>query len=372
MEIHQLIDTAAPGDAIMNDALALRAQLRQVTPSLIICDRSAHPGLEPEIVPTAAFARSRRTSGTRSVDDVLIVHASIGNESLHQFVMSRPERLLIRYHNITPSSYFRAQNPFFADLLDLGREHLAELVERSIGAVAASAFNAAELVDLGMPADRVRVVPPLFPYDGFAAGARQGPRSWATPYDGTAGGCGPRILFVGQALPHKRADLLVEAYHVLLTHLDPRARLRVIGPVRNEGYATAVYQLADDLRVPIDFAGSVSQPVLEQAYREAHVLVTMSEHEGFCVPIVEAMAAGLPVVARRFGAVPETLGAGDEAGGLLLDPDDDAFVIAEAINTVCSDEDLRESLAARGRLRAERFAPAQASQRFLAALTELL
>jgi glycosyltransferase involved in cell wall biosynthesis len=176
------------------------------------------------------------------------------------------------------------------------------------------------------------------------------------------------VLFVGQLLPHKRPDLLVAVHHVLVTHFDPRTQLRVIGPSRLERYAPAVRRMAEDLRLAIDFAGAVAQDVLERSYRDAHVMLTLSEHEGFCVPVVEAMATGLPVVARRFAALPETLG--DAA--LLLDPDDDALVIAEAVAAVWRDAALRTTLARRGLERAHQFAPARSAQRLLAVLHEVL
>ena len=366
MRIDQLVDTAAPGDAIMNDALALRAQLRQLGPSDIVCNRSAHPGLEPEIISTDSYARRQRQGG--GPDDVLMVHSSIGNAPLHYFLMGRSERLLIRYHNITPAHYFENQDPGFGELLDLGREQLAEIVERAIGAIADSRYNAMELEELGLAPDRIHVVAPLFPYDGFAAAfCPPSRRDWPEPYDGRRS-AGPIILSVGQALPHKRPDLLLMAFHILRTHLDPRARLRIVGPVRNTGYAGAVKAMAEELRLPVEFTGSVSQPELERSFRAAHVLAITSEHEGFCVPAVEAMAVGLPVVGRAFGALPETVAG----AGLIVDSGDDAEVIAEAIHSVTSDLDLAESLAQRGRVRAAELAPAVSARSFLEALDRLL
>ena len=126
--------------------------------------------------------------------------------------------------------------------------------------------------------------------------------------------------------------------------------------------------MADDLRLPVEFTGAVSQPILEQNFAEAHVLAMMSEHEGFCVPAVEAMAAGLPVVGRAFAALPDTLAG----AGLLVGPDDDALVLAEALHTVTSDVGRAEAMAQRGRIRAAELAPAVTSQAFLVALDRLI
>lgn len=366
LEIHQVIDTAAPGDAIMNDALAIRAQLRQACRSDIVCDRIGHPGLTGEVIPTSLFSAARRHRG--AADDVLIVHASIGNEHLHGWIQTRPERLVIRYHNITPAAFFRSTNAGFADLLDAGRHQLAALVSRAEAAIADSAFNADELAALGMDRLHVHVVPPFFPFDGYAARARPPEQKrWPTPFfspDGTHDGYGPDIVFVGQLLPHKRPDLLLAAFHVLFTHLDPRARLTILGPARQGGYASAVFRMADELRLPIDFAGAVDQATLEARVADAHVMVTTSEHEGFCVPVVEAMAAGSPVVARRFAALPETIGS----AGLVLEASDDALVLAEAIVAAATAAPIRDPLVRAGFLRAAELSPARSAQRFWTAL----
>jgi glycosyltransferase involved in cell wall biosynthesis len=113
--------------------------------------------------------------------------------------------------------------------------------------------------------------------------------------------------------------------------------------------------------------GWVSDEQLAALYRRADLFVTCSEHEGFCVPLLEAMAWDVPVVARRFAAVPETLGD----AGVLVDPDDGPLVLAEAMHDALTDDALRRTLVDRGRARIEAYRPDRARNAFLAALAEV-
>lgn len=367
MEIHQVIDTATPGDAIFNDALAIRAQLRQFTPSEIVCDRIIHEGLLSECVSTKDYERAQRARRVDASEDVLIVHASIGNEDLHHWVMARPERVIVRYHNITPAKFFREINPMFAEFLDLGREQLGDLSSKAMCAIAASEYNASELPSYGYggPSCPIFVMPPFFPHGEFEGVVRRPPPV----------GHAPIILFVGQFLPHKRPDLLIEAFHVLASYMEPRSHLVIVGQMRAEGYAKAVRAMASDLVLPnTHFAGVVSQPQLVEYFATASAVVMTSEHEGFCVPMVEAMSAGVPVVARRFGAVAETAGEATPEGSavLLVEPEDDALVIAEAMWAVATDAALNATLVAKGKARADHFHPVRTAERFMHILGRVL
>jgi len=180
---------------------------------------------------------------------------------------------------------------------------------------------------------------------------------------------GPLVLFVGQLLPHKRPDLLLHAYHILTTYLMPEAHLVLLGPARLERYQRALQTLATELnlhraRIP----GWVTREQLAAYYRRAAVFVTMSEHEGVCVPLLEAMSFGVPVVARAYGAIPETMGD----AGLLLPAGDDPFLVAEAIAEVLRSDGLRTELVRRGRERLGCFDVEIARATFLRHLVELV
>ncbi|HVM05961.1 MAG TPA: glycosyltransferase [Acidimicrobiales bacterium] len=362
--VHQVVVSASAGDAVTNEALAMRSALRTLgaVGECEIFARYHEPALAGEVVPLDEYAR-RSPPTAAAGEDVLVVHASIGEPAVAEFLAGRPERIVVVYHNISPSESFRPYDPAFADLLDGGRRELAELRPRVAMALADSAFNAADLESMGY--HDVRVSPLVV---DAAALTR------IEPDPGTAHHLaevveGPVLLHVGQLLPHKRPDLLVQAYHVLTTYLEPEVRLVLVGPGRLPRYRAAVQHYVHELSLPGAWlAGPVSDAALAAFYRRADVFVTASGHEGFCVPVLEAMAFGVPVVARACGAIPET--AGDAA--LLLPPGDDPVLLAEALATLLDDADLRASLAARGRERLDDFDPARSAAVFLGHVAELV
>ena len=179
---------------------------------------------------------------------------------------------------------------------------------------------------------------------------------------------GPIVLYVGQLLPHKRPDLLLQAYHVLTTYLLPEAHLVLLGPGRNERYHRALVTLAAEMnlhraRIP----GWLTPEQLAAYYRRADVFATMSEHEGVCVPLLEAMSFDLPVVARAFGAIPETMGD----AGLLLPGEEDPIFVAEALAELLASPPLRSEYIRRGRRRLARFDMSAAHATFLGHLTSV-
>ena len=143
---------------------------------------------------------------------------------------------------------------------------------------------------------------------------------------------------------------------------DPAARLHLVGSPLGETYEPALRAFIDELGLAdvVTLAGSVSGAELEAYFRAADVFVMASDHEGFCVPLAEAMGHGVPIVAYGVTAVPETVGG----AGLVLD-DKSAVPFAAAVGRVLRDPTLREVLAAAGRARAAEFDLAASTRRFV-------
>ena len=174
------------------------------------------------------------------------------------------------------------------------------------------------------------------------------------------------MFFVGRVVPHKRPDDLIRSV-ALARAGGVDAHLRLVGEPLSDAFGASVASLASSL-LPgahtIERGLSVDE--LGDRYRSASVFLCMSEHEGFCVPIAEAFALRIPVVARGVAAIPETVGD----AGVLLAGDDDALVAAEALALVAGDPALAADLAARGLARAAEFAPAHAEAALRAALEQ--
>jgi glycosyltransferase involved in cell wall biosynthesis len=234
----------------------------------------------------------------------------------------------------------------------IARIQLAELAVNLSAAAGVSEFNAAELRAAG--AAQAEVIPVLF--DRGALG-EPGP-----PPQGP-----PTILFVGRLAPHKRQDRVIRAFAMYRRHRAPDARLVLVGNPVTPPYGMTLRTLADELAPgAVTIESGLSPEALWDRYRSAHAFLCLSEHEGFCVPLLEAFHFGVPVIARPAGGVPEV--AGDAA---LLTDDDDLAVIAELMHLALSDSELRAELIARGHRRLEEFAYERTAQRLRAAVSRL-
>jgi glycosyltransferase involved in cell wall biosynthesis len=353
--IHQVLAAASPGDAITTAALEYRDVLRQVGPSDVFA-RHIAPGAASEVKPLSEC-------GADGSSGLLVYHASIGEPAVSAFLLSRTEPIVLVYHNITPASYFTDLDPTFAELLVLGRLELEQLRPRVVMTIAASHFNAVELEAIGY--DDVRVIPPVVNPFRLAH---------TLPDAGTLSYLDrefhePFLLFVGQLLPHKRPDLLVKSMHVASTYLGVQARLLLVGQSRFAPYADAISAQVRELNLDqVHIVGQVSDARLAAMFRRATAFVTVSEHEGFCVPLLESLAFDLPVIARACAAVPETLGG----AGLLLPRAVSAELVAEAIDRIVRDDALRRDLVERGRRRLRELTEIDASVEMLRAIAEVV
>jgi glycosyltransferase involved in cell wall biosynthesis len=354
--IDQLVVAASGRDAITTAALNARDLLRRLGSSRLLA-RHVHPDLLGSIDPLHSLPPA--------YDDrnPLIVHASIGDDRVQHHALTRPGPVVLQYHNITPPRFFEGLDPAFARHLAEGRHQLIGLRGTAVAAFADSEYNASDLETLGY--DDVRVVPLILHPERLRE---------ITPDPAAANHLevvvtGPVILCVAQLLPHKRADLVLQAYNLLVTHHMPEAHLIIVGAQRNTGYSAQMRDFAQDLRMPRCWlAGEVEDEVLAAMYARADVLVVASEHEGFCVPLVEAMAFGMPIVARANAAVPETLGG----AGLLVDGDAGPELLAEALLAVLSDATLAADLGRRSAARLSAFDPLTAQASLLRNLSEVL
>jgi glycosyltransferase involved in cell wall biosynthesis len=356
LAIHQVLVSASRGDAVTGFALEIRALLRPLVGSEMFA-RHIDAGLAAEVYALNRYEREVPPG------DVLIYHASIGDPDVSAFLEHRRERLVVIYHNISPAESFAPYEPEFAARLEAGRQELVRLRDRADLTLAVSAFNAADLASIGF--GDVRITPLIIDPSSL--------RDVAADEDARrhldAHVHGPLALYVGQLLPHKRPELLVEALHAVATYLIPEAHLVLLGPKRLPEFAAAVQRQIVELGLgAVWITGAVTRAELRAYYERADLFVTASDHEGFCVPLIEAMNFDVPIVARGTSAIPETLGA----AGLILDPKDGPLVMGEAWATVVTDVHLRRRLVDAGRARLAAFDPDAARRQLLDQLAEVM
>ena len=256
-------------------------------------------------------------------------------------------RKVLRYHNVTPAKFYEEFNESHARHCRLGREQLAALLQTRCDLyLSDSAYNQGELIALGAEPGRCRVIPPCPDVERLKD---------TVPDTAVLDACGDgrtNVLFVGRVAPNKGHAALIEAFAVYHDHYDADSRLLLVG--REDpgllAYSTRLRELADRLGVrdAVVFTGDASDSELKAYYQTADVFAITSEHEGFCVPLVEAMALGVPVVAAASTAIPGTLGS---AG--FVWPEADPFVLAGSMDRIVRDAAVRERLCAWGRRRYE-------------------
>ncbi len=318
--VHQFHSGTAQGDAITQQMFELQAYLRRLGYVSEIFAEHVTEGLRDRIHPIAGYDGSST--------NLLLIHHSLGY-SIFDEVISRPDDVVAIYHNVTPEKYF--SDPIFQDAIRLGRQQLSLLALRAEVGVADSNFNRQEMLAVGFR--RVEVLPVRTNYSEFVPTSREnGHRStdW---------------LYVGRIVGNKCQHELVRAFAVYVNSFDDGdARLVLIGDTAQADYVAVVREEARRLGVSdrVVLLGKVSDQQLRSAFLGAGVFVSLSEHEGFGVPILEAMAARVPVVGYGAAAVPETMGG---AGILLRTKNPE--VVAATVQALRTDPDLQDRLVAR-------------------------
>jgi glycosyltransferase involved in cell wall biosynthesis len=346
----QFVPTLAYGDAIGNDAFELqRLFWSRGVQSDIFVDEA-----KPEVLP---FARSWNDLRPKrlAAGGLLLLHMSMGNDQIDK-VAKLPVRKAVVYHNITPARFFSGINPMAEKFAEIGRRQLKDLAARAELGIADSEFNRRELEELGYK--QTAVVPIIVDWSAFDVEPDPAVTR-ALSEERTS------IVTVGQLLPHKGIHDVVAAF-ARYRERDRGARLYLVGSTAmSSQYIERLRADVDKLglRDAVTFTGSVPIEALVAYYRGATALLTLSEHEGFCVPLLEAMRSDLPIVAHDAGAIPDTLG---DAGILLDDKSPDA--VAEALERVVGDRELSRDLIAKGRARLAEFTPERLAERLRDAL----
>jgi glycosyltransferase involved in cell wall biosynthesis len=332
--------TVQPGDAVGHDALQMQRVLAADGHDVaLFSSHWARPTtLTRDVGEAADFLSGDDTA-------VLIYHHAVGWEAGVALVRAAKCRRVVRYHNVTPARFFAGLGGNAAVICARGREQLRELAAaRCELYLSASGYNQRELLELGAEADRCAVVPPFHQVDRLLETAPD-PAVLAALRDGRT-----NLLFVGRRAPNKGHRFLIDAFAAYAEHYNPRGRLLLVG--REDptlvGYSNRLREQAGRLGVAdrVVFVNGVSESELRAYYEAAAALVVASEHEGFCVPVVEAMALGLPVVAYGAAAVPDTVG---DAG--LVWPEPDPYLLAASVARLAAQPAARAALADRGRRR---------------------
>ena len=298
--------------------------------------------------------------------DVLIYHHSRGWSPGVQLVHELSCRRVIKYHNVTPAEFFAGFSRTDQDLCERGRRELTDLAAAQCELyLSDSSFNMQELIAIGADPSTSFVVPPFHHIDRLSSIDADETILKKYSHDTT------NILTVGRVVPNKNVHHLIEVFAHYHHDYNNNSRLLIVGK-GGEGfspYSKLLHRVVKLLGLTnaVVFTGGVSDEALKAYYLVADAFVTVSEHEGFCVPLVEAMSMKLPITAYASTAIPETIG---DAG--IVWAERNPILIAESIDLFVRDNAVREALGQRGYRRYESmFTNEKAERIFLEAMSKL-
>lgn len=353
--IHQLVAGFSNGDAISNEARTLRGIFQSwgFESEIFSETRRILPRLRKEAHDISTLRERVQPA------DIVILHLSIGSVVNDLFPELNCRKALL-YHNITPAHYFDLINQQIAFELSRGREQMKKLVNSAEVNLADSRYNAGELEALGYR--NVEVLPLVLQFDKLTGDVDRKTRR-------RFGDGRNNIIFVGRVVPNKCCEDLLLAFQYYSRHVDEHARFIHVGSFSGtERYYYLLLAQAREMGLDnVYFAGAVPQAELNAFYQGASAFLNMSEHEGFCIPVIEAMHMGVPVVAYDAAAVPETM---DGAGVLFRRKEMPA--VAEMLGRVVREGPLRQAVLAGQSARMERFTNRQLADELRQHLAPLL
>lgn len=293
MEVHQFHPSFAYGDAIGNEMVELKKTLKMW-------------GYKSDIYtqykgPNGSISKNyKEYLKNSSPNNILIIHYSIGyDEEVLSFIKSLPDKKFLIYHNITSPEYFTNINSQYEYYTKIGREQVRSLSKIVDYAVGDSEYNRQELGEFGF--NNTGVLPILVDFIKYGVAHTNSIKK----IDNST-----KILFVGRISPNKKQDDIIKIFYYYKKNIDPNSKLYLVGSYEGlEKYYDMLLDLVKSLKLDdVYFTGKVDFDELISCYKSADVFLCMSEHEGFCVPLIESMFFDIPIIAFNSTAIPYTLG----------------------------------------------------------------
>jgi glycosyltransferase involved in cell wall biosynthesis len=336
VRIFQVVNTVMSGDAIGNNILFMYHILKKFDPDTKIYAINIANNLKQN------YIKHLKDLSFIRPDDVIIYHLCECSE-IHEWLNNVNCKKIAIYHNTTPPEFFRKYDlrTYFRQIKSV--MEIQKLNKMFDCCIAVSEFNKSDLVEMGFAADKIIVMPLLLATYEYTEDIDN-----LKPYfeDDMV-----NILFVGRVVPHKKQEDIIRAFAYYKKFINKNSRLILIGSPFTNSYLDALKMYVNELGISdVVFKSGLSFTDIKRIYKSADLFLCMSEHEGFCVPLVEAMLFDIPIIAYKSTAVTETLGP----GGCLVDTKNIHF-IANCIDKILSDDELKNEILAYQRERVKNF-----------------
>lgn len=326
MKIIQILPILAFGDAVGNDTRALADVLTEAGYNTKIYAEI----IDDRIPKGTALPYSKL--GQVEENDIIIYHLSTGH-ALNDKIRELKGKKIIRYHNITPAHYFKNYDFELYKSCKEGLQFVKRMAKNVDYVLADSEYNKQDLLSYGYTC-RIEVLPILIPFADYDKKPNEKVMNrYQDDY--------VNILFTGRIAPNKKQEDVIDAFYYYKKYINAKSRLFLVGtyPIESKYYAQLDAYVKNLGLEDVIFTGQVRFDEVLAYYRIADLFLCMSEHEGFCVPLIEAMYFDVPVLARNTSAIAGTLGG----SGMLL-ADNNSIIAAEMMNRILTDEALRRRI----------------------------
>ena len=346
-KIIQVTPSISKGDATSNDLLALKDALdsygiQNAYYADVIQENAKDLGVK-------SFFEYKNKE-----DDIVIFHFSIMSRFTEYFKNYKGKKWVI-YHNVTPHTFFEEYDDVMVDICKGSIQNISSLKDTVDLCIADSEFNKENLIEMGYKCP-IEVLPILIRFSDYDKEANE---EIIKKYRGDGY---TNILFTGRVAPNKKQEDIIESFYYYKKNINEKSRLFIVGGYGKEDkYYKRLKRYVEEIGIEdVIFTGHIPFADILGYYRASDIFLCLSEHEGFCVPLVEAMYFGIPIIAYDSTAIKETLGG----SGLLLE-DKNPKKVAEAIDIIEKDKDLREKIIENEKERLEYFSYDNISKKFL-------
>ena len=325
IKIIQVLPTISYGDAVSNDAINIDRILRKNGYETEIYAENIDRRLKNKVLKVNKLNKLNK-------NDILIYHKSTGTDL--SFLLEKYKcKKVIRYHNITPGKYLEKYNKYLYNLVEYGRKGLEYASRYFDYSLADSNYNKSELDELNYK--NTMTLPILIPFEDYK---KEPDKEVIKKYlDGKK-----NILFVGRIAPNKAQEDIIKSFYYYKKYINKDSRLILVGNSNGfENYLELLKKLIKELELENDvvFPGHIKFEEILAFYKVADLFLCMSEHEGFCVPLVESMFFEVPILTYNSSAIKNTLGN----SGIIVNKKD-YFLIAELMNFVLSDKNVKKEI----------------------------
>lgn len=321
-KIHQLLPTISINDAIGNETIVIQKSLKNLGYESEIFAENIHPSL---------IGKTKKYTDYTNDADLLIYHHSTGS-GLANFISDLTTKKIMIYHNITPPEFFRGVNETIVNITKQGIEQTKMLKDKIDLALGDSEFNRLELEKLGYK--KTGVLPILLDLTRYK---KQVESDINSKFKNST-----NFLYVGRIAPNKRVDEIIRIFAYYYYNINKDSNLFLVGDYGgvSDSYYRQVIEMVKNLKLKnVHYIKGADDLVLSSIYSIADISIMMSDHEGFCVPLVESMFYEIPIVAKNSTAIPYTLG---DSGVLVKNENFEE--IAEVIDVILNDEELKKTV----------------------------